>query len=279
MSAPDSARSVFRRRIALPTDHGSWFFLATPLVIGLFAGGSVSAATPLLVVAAFAAFLIRQPVTTAVKAYSGRRPRDELPAARFWIAVYGLIGLAAAGGLLALGFGYIMVLALPAIPVFAWYLVLVSRRAERRQMGVEILGSGVLALAAPAAYWTGIGAPDALGGWLWALSGLQSAGSIMYAYLRLEQRVLPGIPDLRARMRMGARAIALCGANTGIALVVGIAGVIPAFVFVPFSVQFAEAVWGTVRPAVGARPARIGARQSVVSALFTLLFIVCWRLR
>ena len=141
------------------------------------------------------------------------------------------------------------------------------------------MGSGVLALAAPAAYWAGTGAPDTLGGWLWALSWLQSAASIVYAYLRLEQRVLPGMPDLRVRLRIGAPAMAFCGANTAFAVALGIAGVISPLVFVAFAVQFAEAIWGTLRPAVGARPARIGARQSIVSGLFTFLFIVGWPLR
>lgn len=30
---------LLRRHVALPPDHGSWGFLATPLLIGLFAGG------------------------------------------------------------------------------------------------------------------------------------------------------------------------------------------------------------------------------------------------
>ena len=70
--------SLIRRQIALPQDHGSWVFLLSPLLIGLFAGGWVSASA-YLVLAAMAAFLIRQPVTMLVKIYSHRRPRRRPP--------------------------------------------------------------------------------------------------------------------------------------------------------------------------------------------------------
>ena len=114
--------SVFRRQIALPQDHGSWVFLFSPLSIGLFAGKTFSAATLALLVAAIAAFLIRQPVTIAIKAYSGRRPRIDLPAARFWMIVYGALILLSVAELVILGETYVLLLAIPAAPVFGWHL-------------------------------------------------------------------------------------------------------------------------------------------------------------
>ena len=85
----------FVRHIALPQDHGSWVFLFSPLLIGLFAAQSFTIASLILVIAALAAFLLRQPASIMVKAYSGRRSSRDLPIARFWIVVYSLIGLAA----------------------------------------------------------------------------------------------------------------------------------------------------------------------------------------
>ena len=197
--------ALFRRQIALPQDHGSWVFIASPLLIGLFAGQALGPASLVLIVAAMLAFLIRQPVTMAIKVWSGRRPRSDLAAAGFWIAVYAVgLGLAVTA-LIALGAGFVLFLALPAAPIFAWHLVLVSRRAERRQLWVEMLGTGALALAAPAAYWVGIGRYES-GGWL--LGGLvwaQSAASIGYAYLRLEQREWKKVPDRRARFAAATR--------------------------------------------------------------------------
>src|SRR5215207_8346143 len=180
--------SYFRKQIFLPQDHGSWVFIFSPLLIGLFAGEHFRSESLYLIIAAMAAFLLRQPVTMAIKAYSGRRPKTDLPAAFFWVAFYGIIILAALFGLIRAGFGYLVYLAVPGLPVFAWHLWLVSKREERRQINVEIIAIGVLALAAPAAYWVGIDRYDPLGWWLWILVWFQNAASIVYAYLRLEQR-------------------------------------------------------------------------------------------
>src|SRR5215213_9615014 len=137
-------RAFFRKQIFLPQDHGSWVFIFSPLLIGLFAGGSFSTSSLYLSLAAVAAFLVRQPFTIAVKTVSGRRPRSDLPVACVWIAVYGIIILFALIGLIRAGFGYLFALAIPGFLVFTWHLWLVSRREERRQLNVEILATGVL---------------------------------------------------------------------------------------------------------------------------------------
>jgi len=270
-------KTLFRRQIALPQDHGSWVFLLSPLLIGLAAGKAFNAASLALVVAALAAFLIRQPIVMAVKAWSGRRPKNDLPAAQFWVALYGFILLLAASGLLYSGYTIILLLAMPAGPVFAWHLWLVSKREERRQAGVEILATGVLALAAPAAFWIGKNAYDPLGWVLWILTWFQSAASIVHAYLRLEQREWQSAPNLAGRLRAGGRALAYTGFNLGLAAVLGTFGVTPGLVFLPYLLQFGETVWGTLNPAIGAKPVAIGARQLIVSTLFTIVFIVVWR--
>lgn len=276
MEIAAAKQTLFRRHFALPSEHGSWVFILSPLLIGLFAGGSLSWASLYLVVAAMAAFLVRQPVTIAVKAYSGRRSRKDLSAARFWILVYGLVGLAALAGLILQGFTYLLYLALPGLPVFAWHLYLVSKRAERRQVGVEIVGSGVLALAAPAALWVGRGNPDPTGWWLFALAWLQSAASIVYAYLRLEQRALKVQPEMPERLAMGRRPLLYTTFNLLAVTALSLLSLLPPLLPLPYALQWAETIWGTLRPAVGVKPVVIGVRQLVVSTLFTLLFILTW---
>ena len=270
-------KSHFRRQIYLPQDHGSWVFIISPLLIGVFAGGSVSIVTVYLVVAAMTAFLLRQPMTMAVKAYSGRRPKDDLPAARFWILLYGVIALLALGGVIANGFAYVLYLAAPGAPVFAWHLWLVSRRAERRQAGVEIIATGVLSLSAPAAYWVGIGHYDPAGWWLWLLTWLQSAASIVHAYLRLQQREQAQGPEGGGRWKMGRRALLYTSFNLAFTLFFGLINFLPRWIFIPFLVQWLETLWGITHPAVGWKPTRIGIRQLIVSTLWTILFIVFWR--
>jgi len=270
---------LFVRHIALPQDHGSWVFLFSPLLIGLFTSQNFTIASLILVVAALAAFLVRQPASIAVKAYSGRRSTRDLPIARLWLGVYGLVGLLSLGALVDLGFGYLLYLAIPGIAVFFWHLYLVSRRLERRQMGVEIVASGVLALAAPAAYWVGRGYPDPMGWVLFGLVWLQSAASIVYAYLRLEQRTLAVVPEFPTAIRMGRRALMYTTFNVIIVTGLAFASFLPLLLPLPYLLQWAETIWGTFfRPAVGLKPTAIGLRQLAISSLFTLLFILTWNL-
>ena len=271
-----NTRVFLQPHIALPTDHGSWVFLLSPLLIGLFAGKSFSLDSILLILAALAAFLVRQPVTVLVKVLSKRRGRQDLPPALFWAGVYGLIGLLAFAALALCGFGYLFWLAAPGAPVFLWHLVLVSRRQERRQAGVEIVASGVLALAAPAAYWVGVRSPHPAGWWLLGLIWLQSAASIVYAYLRLSQREVPANPGSRELFRMARRALLYTTFNVLLVLALGLARRVPPWLFLPYLLQWAESLWGAFHPAIGVKPTRIGLRQLVVSSAFTLLFILAW---
>jgi len=267
----------FKRQIALPQDHGSWVFILCPLFVGAFAGKHFSYASLSLFAAAMSAFLIRQPLTVAIKAYSGRRPRTDLPAARFWMMLYGLVIFLAVAELVLLGHGYVAYLSIPGLPVFAWHLWLVSQRAERRQAGVEVIATGVLSLAAPAAYWVGIGHYDPAGWWLWGLTWLQSAASIVYAYLRLEQRGQAQSPERAEKWKMGRRALAYTSFNLAASLTLGWVAILPAWVFAPFLVQWLETIWGITHPATGWKPVRIGMRQTIVSALWTILFVLVWR--
>ena len=81
----------FKKQIAIPQDHGSWVFILSPLIVGIFAGGNFNYATFCLFIGAMSAFMIRQPMTVYVKAISGRRPKSDLAPARFWVLIYGSI--------------------------------------------------------------------------------------------------------------------------------------------------------------------------------------------
>jgi hypothetical protein len=269
-------RRLFRRSVAWPADHGSWAFLLSPLIIGLFAGGRLTTISLYLVVAACMGHLIRQPITIAVKVLSRRRPQEELPVALFWTALYAGVGLLHVLGLALRGFGYLLVLAVPGMMVFAWYLVLVSRRQERRQLVVELLAAGVLALIAPAGLWAGVGAPQPIGWLLWLLVWCQSAASILHVHLRLDQRRLESPPTAEQGLAMARASLTLVGLSLLEVILLGLADVVSLWLWVPYLVQAAESLWGALRPALGTPPSRIGLRQVAVSALFTLLFVVFW---
>ena len=274
-----SRRRRFPKHIALPQDHGAWFLFLSPLVIGLVLGGRWNLNTLLFVLAALGAFLARQPASILVKALAGRRPRrDAGPALRFLLAYAALTALGV-GGLLARGQVYILYLAVPGLIVFAWHLWLLARRRERRQMGVELVGVGVLALSAPAAVWVAQGRYQPASWWLWILLWFEAATAIVYTYLRLEQRGWTVRPTLTARLRAGARALAYATFNLLAVYALGRAGQIPQGVTWAFAVQWLEVVWGTLHPAIKRRPAYIGLRQGFVTILFTVLFIWGWGMK
>jgi hypothetical protein len=140
------------------------------MLIGVAAAGAWTTDILAFAAAAFAGFLLRQPVTILVKIRSGRRPAHDLRPALVWAIIDSVIVAVAATALVRNGHARVLVLAVPGLLVFAWNLWLVSRREERGQMGVEVVGAGVLALTAPGAYWVCGGASAGLP-WLLGCAG------------------------------------------------------------------------------------------------------------
>jgi len=269
----------FKKHIAIPQDHGAWIFILSPLLIGFFAGGRFNFAALTLFIATMATFMLRQPMAILVKVKSGRRPETDRGPAHFWTFIYGGIAILALVALIIEGFGYVLFLAIiPGAPVFAWHLWLVSRRAERKRVNIEIIATGVLSLAAPAAYWVSFGGYNSLGWWLWALSWAQTAASIVYAYLRLAQRELTSVPQKSEQWKLGRDALLYTSFNLCATLMLGWANIVPQLIFVPFLLQWFETLWGITHPAIGWKPTQIGIRQLIVSVVWMILFILCWRL-
>lgn len=274
---PQRKTPLLQKQFFLPQEHGAWVFLLSPLLIGTFIGRSWNAAGLLLWIGSLAAFLLRQPVSIAVKAYSGRRSKKDLRPAMFWTILYGSIGFLCGSILMLWGYAYLLLLLIPGFIVFVWHLWLISRRAERRQIGVEIVASGALALSASAMVWTSAGRINFTGWLLFILCWLQSASSIVYAYLRLEQRVLSHPPGFSERLAMGKRSLLYSTFNLGLTIVLSVLEITPPLIFLPFAVQWLETLYGILVPAVGVKPTKIGVRQLIVSTIFTLVFILIWR--
>jgi hypothetical protein len=113
---------------------------------------------------------------------------------------------------------------------------------------------------------------------LWILTWAQSTASILHAYMRLEQRALAKTPDWMTRLRMGRTAFLASSFGLLLAVALCAAEVVPRWLFVPYTVQWLETLWGISRPAVGFKPKSIGYRQLAISSVFTLLFMIAWRL-
>ncbi len=263
---------LMKKHLILPPEHGAWIWLAGPFVVGAVAGKSWSLDILLCGATVLAAFFARQPVTLLVKMISGRRSRRELTPALFWLAVDGSLAAILAVTLALRGYTQILLLALPAVPVFGWYLWLVSRRAERRQTGVQIVAAGVLSLAAPAGYWVAGGSAPGLPWIIWGVMWFQAAASIVFVQLRLEQRDWSQTGSLPLRLSRGKRALLYNGFNA-LAGLIGwvILGLWPIWLTVGFGLMLVDTIEGVLRPAVGSRPNAVGIRQGISSGIFILL--------
>ena len=279
MTSPNRSRklqTLWRSHYALPAEHGSWIWWLGPMAVGIAAARNPGPSVALLFIAALGAFLLRQPTTILVKTLSGRRPRHDRLPALLWLLFYGVITLAAVVLLINAGHDRVILLAIPGMLVFGWHLWLVNRRAERGQIGIELVGAGVLCLSAPAAYWVSGGDDDQLAWLLWLLTWLQAAASITHVYLRLEQRLLEEPPTLIKRWKMGFRSLLYHGFNFTLSMFLMWADLIPWLVSVSYAIMLLDALEGVVRPAIGVKPTLIGLRQLGASTLFVLLMVLAF---
>jgi len=95
--------------------------------------------------------------------------------------------------------------------------------------------------------------------------------------MRLEQRKWKSVPSISARFEAGFRAIGYSVFNLFLSISLCLFYLIPGIVWIAFLLQASEAIWGTIYPAVGAKPVAVGIRQLIVTILFTILFIITWR--
>lgn len=254
----------------LPPEHGGWILLLGPFLLGVIAAAQPNGDLLILLLLMLAVYVARQPLIVLAKALSGRRARSEARPALVGIAATGFFVLLLLGVLVLRGYGDLVWLGVPAIPVLIWQLFLVTRR-EERQLGIELVGVGTLALGAPAAYWVSRGQMAATGWWLWGLAWLYAAASIVYVYLRLKQRRMKQVPSRQDQWREGRRTILYIGGDILMTLVLAAARLVPLLTPLPYILAGAHFLYGITHPAVGVRPARIGIEQSLATLLFYAL--------
>jgi hypothetical protein len=110
-------------------------------------------------------------------------------------------------------------------------------------------------------------------GWLlWALAWAQSAASIVYTYVRLEQRgraveEASGAPRSR-------RSLVLATGNLVVVAGLALLDVVSPWIAAAYLPQWVEVLWGLSHPASGQKPRAIGMRQLAISTLYTALFLL-----
>ncbi len=180
------ARNLWRH-VAVPAEHGSWEFLAEPILLGLLV--APSAAGALVAVAALAVFLARRPLQIAVtdRRRGKRYPRTPL-AERLLAACALASALAFAGALLLARRPFLLPVGL-ATPVAA--VAVAFDLAQRpRALAPEIAGTLALAAASSAI----------------ALAGGWSTAPALALWAIVAARTLPSILYVRARLRLGRSA-------------------------------------------------------------------------
>jgi hypothetical protein len=266
--------AFWKKYYSVPAEHGAWIWWIGPLILGAFAGGIWNPGLIWLTLAALIAFLSRQPASVLVKTFSGRRPARERKPALIWLSFYAAVATLSVAQLIRLEHTQVLYLAVPAIPILVWHFALIAQRRERKQMGIEIIGTGTLALAAPAAYWVG-GGNDSVFPWiLWLVSWLQSAASITLVYLRLAQKDWVEGLSLEDRLRRGSRALAYHGFNFVVGWAVVVFSGFNPLAGIAFTLMLVDALWAILQPAHNWRPKNIGMRQLASSGLFFLMLIL-----
>ena len=247
-----------------------------PLLVGTAAAGQVTWAWLPLVVAAFAGFCVRHPLALLVKVVWKGRKRDDLVPAVFWGAVYSLVATACGLWLFLEGHTWVVWIAAVGMPIFLWHLWLVRRGEDRHQLLLDLAAAAFLSLTAPAAYWACGGADNRLAWSLWLVMFLQTSGSIVHMFLRLQQRRLDASPPLSERLRTGAKPLAHHTLNLVITAGLAGAGLIPALVVAAMAITVVEGIYSVLNPPVNRNIKQLGMRQLWVSTAFVAVMLAAF---
>jgi hypothetical protein len=266
--------AVFRKHLLLPAEHGTWFWFFVPFFVGVGVAGEVdvfiNVAVFLTFTGGFAAFLMRQPLTAWLQIRRGRGRRTDGPLAIRWTVGLGLAALACFAALLALGYGALLWLLLPLLPLVALYLVVArQRRAAIRTFWLEIAGGIGLALMAPAAFITAGGQLDTTAWVLWGLMAAQNGLGAHYVRLRLA--------DTHDRPSRRIPLVWSHGIGLLAVILAGLQGVLPLLTAVPFAAFLVRAVWTAARPRPVPNVKRFGFTEVAVEIVSGLWIILSYR--
>jgi len=224
-----------------------------------------------VIAAAFAGFCIQQPINWLIKIRFHGKRQGGLPVAAGWGILYTAVLLAAAVWLVARGHGWVLPVGIAGAAVLLWRMMLVLRKEERHHPVLDVIAALALAAAGPAAYWAGGGTEATMAALVWLLPGLQSSGSIVHMFVRLEQRRWNATPGPAQRLRRASVPLAHHIVNLIIGAVAVFALGLQWLALAAFLIVWVEGLHAAIRPPVRFTIRRIGMRQLFVSTIFILL--------
>jgi hypothetical protein len=253
-------------RIPLPREHGAWAMLVVPLLVGISAAETFSAAFFLLAFTAFGFFLMRYPLTLAIKS----RTADARAAALRWSAIYGAITFVGGAALwIATRLWLLLPLGALGLASLVLYLLLVARRAEMTTLG-EWIGIAGLALGAPGAYLVATRVLNETAFALYALNVLYFGGTVSYIKFKVREQPRLGTPGagLAARLWAGRATIGYHALVVVVVVLSAFIGWVPLLIPLAFVLPMCKVVAG-----VATRPARLNIpRLGFVELGFTVAF-------
>lgn len=251
--------SVRWRSVALPTEHGGWGFISEPILLGLLLAPSWSGLA--LSFAAFAVFLLRQPLKIYLKDVRNERRAPRTIAAQQFVLIYAIMALAA--GIITFAFLPALDALLPLLMALPFVVIQIAADVQNRSrtLVAELAGAtatGAITSAIVVMHdWS---FPMALG--LWLALAIKSITAVLYVSGRLRlERGKPEAIKLAVVAHMGGFVILVTAAATG---------------FLVWTVPIAMGVLIT-RAVVGLSPLRkprppkiIGMQEIGYGLLFTL---------
>ena len=215
--------------------------LATVLAVGL------NGDALLVILAAVALFLAREPLSQGVKLRFGRRPKPVPRRLCLWAGVYLAIS-GAAGGLLVLRgdlWGLVW-LAAVGVAVLAVHLTMVARRLMMTAWG-EWIGVLGVSLVAPALYLAVNGALDAQAAGLWLIGLAQVTGPIFYIRLKVRtQARLPEAPPISQRLLAAWPALLFSLISLAGAMALAWLGWAPTWAWLALAPSAIKHLWGAL---------------------------------
>jgi hypothetical protein len=253
--------------VALPTEHGGWGFVSEPVVLGLLLAPGFGGLA--MGIAAFAAFLLHQPLKIVLKDTRAGRSVPRTAAAQRFVLIYGGT-LAAAGIIVLLLMPSWIVLAplamsTPLIAVQLWQ----DSQNQGRSLLAELAGS-----MATGAFASSI---VMLRGWelapallLWLALAVRGFTSVLYVRSRL--RLERGKPAMRGL------ALASHGAGLAILSAMAASALIPWTAPVAMAILAARATLGLSSLRKPRPPKVIGILEMVYGLGFVLLIALGYAL-
>lgn len=233
-------RSWFRKAYLLPAEHGSWSWLLVPYIVGASLAIEWSLASFFVLVGGLSTFLLRQPASAWLRIKQGRGRRSDEKLTLAWTGVFSLLALISLAGLIAMQRTALLWLLPPVLTLFVIYIAVAQvRRAQIRNLWMELAGASGLAVMAPAAYVAGNGELDRLGWLLWLMMALQNGLGVLYVRRR--------IADTHGRTQ--PRLLVLTGHAVGLALLATVfaATGTPWIALAPFILFAGRAAWLALR--------------------------------